>query len=162
MKQIVHSVKHIVQFPIDQILTGIRESIILIHSVESTVANLSTEVAEGTLVKAVFVELWLQNQANLSESIVTVTKDNNNSFGPTFAEMGNLFAYTNKKNVLFTHQGLSSNDAIGNPVRVLYGWIKIPKGKQRFGLGDTLTLSVSNVSANDLNRCGMSIYKEYS
>ncbi len=162
MRPIIHSVKHIVQFPINQVTTGTREGIVLIHSVESTVANLSTEVAEGSSVKAVFVELWLENQGNLGESIVTVCKDNNNSFGPTFAEMGNLFAYTNKKNILFTHQGLTSNDGVSQPTNVVRGWIKIPKGKQRFGLGDTLSLSVANVSANDLNRCGVAIYKEYS
>ena len=162
MRPPIHSVKHIVQFPLDQITTATRQSITLLHSVESTVANLSTEVAEGSVVKAVFVELWLDNTSNLGESIVTIQKDTNSSFGPTFIEMGNLFAYKNKKNVLFTHQGLTSNDVGGNPVNIIRGWIKIPKGKQRMGLGDTLTLSISNVSSNDLNRCGMAIYKEYS
>ncbi len=162
MRPLVHSVKHYVQFPIDQITTGSRQSITLINAVESTVANTSTEVPEGSTIKAVYVELWLENQGNLGESIVCVTKDTNGLFGPTFVEMGNLFAYTNKKNVLFTHQGLTSNDGVSQPTNIIRGWIKIPKGKQRFGLGDTLSLNISNVSASDLNRCGFAIYKEYN
>ncbi len=162
MKPIIHSVKHYVQFPIDQITTGLLQSIQLISSVESTIANSAFEIEEGTLVKAVFVELWLHNTSNLGEEIVTITKDTNFGTGPTFAEHATLFTYSNKKNILFTHQGLSSNDGVGNPVRVPVGWVKIPKSKQRFGLGDTLQLNISNVSANDLNRCGFATYKEYS
>ncbi len=162
MRSPIHSIKHIVQFPIDQITLGSRSAITLVRAVNNTASNLADEVVEGSLVKAVFVELWLDNTSNLGEEIVTITKDVNNGSGPTFAQMGALFTYTNKKNVLFTHQGLSTNDVGGTPKQVGPGWIKIPKGKQRFGLGDTLTLSIANVSSNDLNRCGLSIYKEYT
>ena len=162
MKPVIHSVKHIVQFPIDQIATGTRQVIELIKATESTVANTSTEVEEGSLIKAVFVELWLQNEGTLSEEIVTITKDPLNSTGPTFVEHASLFSYPNKKNIFFTHQGLGQNDGVSGPRQVGPGWMKIPKSKQRFGLGDKLNLNISNVSANDLNRCGISIYKELS
>ncbi len=162
VRPMVHSSKHIIQYPIDQILTGVRQNVVLAQAVEATAANLAHEVAEGSSLKAVYVELWLQNQGNLGESIVTVSKDPIDDTGPTFAEHGNLNAYNNKKNVLFTHQGLTSNDGVSGPVRILGNWIKIPKSKQRFGLGDKINLNISNVSANDLNRCGMSIYKEYT
>ncbi len=162
MRPPIHSTKHYVQFPIDQIATGTAQSIILAQAVESTVANLAAEVAEGSIIKAVYVELWLENTGNLGESIVTISKDVRNNTGPTFAQMANLFAFTNKKNILFTHQGLTSNDGTSQPTNVVRGWIKIPKSKQRFGLGDTLMINISNTSANDLNRCGMAIYKEYS
>ncbi len=158
----VHSRKHIVQFPLDQITTGTLQSISLVSGQALQDSNLAGEVVEGSSVKAVFVELWLDNTSNLGESIVTVTKDMNFSTGPTFAESATLFTYSNKKNVLFTHQGLTSNDVGGNPVKILGGWIKIPKSKQRFGLGDTLNFNIANVSSNDLNRCGMAIYKEYT
>ncbi len=162
MRPPIHSTKHYVQFPIDQITTGTSQGIILAQAVESTLSNLSAEVSEGSLIKAVFVELWLENTGNLGESIVTISKDVRNNAGPTFAQMGNLFAFTNKKNILFTHQGLTSNDGVSQPTNVVRGWIKIPKSKQRFGLGDMLMLNIANVSSQDLNRCGMAIYKEYS
>ncbi len=162
MKAPIHSTKHYVQFGISQILTGVVENISLCTAQESTIANLANEIAEGSLVKAIYIELWLQNEGNLGESIVTVSKDPVDNPGPTFAQHANLFAFQNKKNILFTHQGLTSNDGVSGPVVVLRQWIKIPKSKQRFGLGDGISLSISNVSANDLVRCGFAIYKEYS
>ncbi len=162
MKAPIHSQKHYVQFGINQITTATRENIVLISAQESTVANLANEVAEGSIVKAVYIELWLQNQGNLGESIVTVSKEQQGSAGPTFSEQAALFSYVNKKNILFTHQGLTSNDGVSGPTWVLRNWIKIPKGKQRMGLGDRLNLNISNVSSGDLNRCGFCIFKEYS
>ncbi len=162
MKAPIHSQKHYVQFPISQITTATAIAITLAHGVESTLANLASEVVEGSLLKAVYFELWLQNQGNLGESIVTLSKNPLNNTGPSFVNHGNLFAYENKKNILWTHQGLTSNDGVSGPVCVHKGWEKIPKSKQRFGLGDTLTVNISNVSSNSLNRCGFALYKEYS
>ncbi len=162
MRPIVHSVKHYVQFPIDQITTGTRQNISLATAVESTTANLANEVAEGTIIKAVYIELLLQNQGNLGEFIVTLEKVIANSAGVLFVQMAALFGYPNKKNVLYVSQGLTSNDGVGNPQKILAMWFKIPKSKQRFGLGDGLVLSISNTSAGDLNRCGFATYKEYS
>ncbi len=162
VRPVVHSQKHYVQFPLDGITTATVQNIQLVVAVESTVANLATEIVEGSLVKAVYVELWLQNSSTLGESIVTVSKDPVSGTGPTFVNHGNLFAFVNKKNILFTHQGLTSNDGISGPLPVIRQWLKIPKSKQRFGLGDRLNLNISNVSSNNLNRCGFSTYKEYS
>ncbi len=162
VRPVVHSQKHYVQYPISQIVAGTRENIRIVRGVESTVANLATEVVEGSIVKAVYFECWLQNQGNLGEFIATITKDPQDALGPTFAQMAALFSYSNKKNVLWSAQGLTSNDGVSGPVNIIRGWIKIPKSKQRIGLGDSISLSISNVSANDLNRCGLSIYKEYS
>ncbi len=158
----VHSTKHYVQLPINQIATGVRETNFLVISVDVLDKNLVSEVEEGNTVKAVFVEMWLQNEGTLSEFIATISKNPEGGSGPTFVEMAALATYTNKKNVLWTSQGLSSNDGVSGPVNIIRGWIKIPKSKQRFGLGDTLTLNISNVSANDLVRCGFCTYKEYS
>ena len=162
MRPPIHSVKHYVQFPIDQIATGVLQSIVLVQAVESTVANLATEVPEGAVVKAVYVELWLQNTSNLGEAIVTISKDVRNNLGPTFAQSSSLFTYVNKKNILFVHQGLTSNDGVSGPVNIIRGWIKIPKSKQRMGLADTIVMTISNVSSNDLDRCGFAVYKEYT
>ncbi len=162
MRPVIHSVKHLVQSPFSAITTGVRENIIIIKAVESTQANLADEVESGTVIKAVFVEMWLQNSANDGHSIVILEKTENGGAGATFGQMAALFTYNNKKNILFTHEGLTSNDGVGNPLPVIRQWFKIPKGKQRFGLGDRLVLTISNPSSNNLNRCGMFIYKELS
>ncbi len=162
MRPIIHSTKHYLQYPLDPITTGTIKAIVLVEAVQSTLANLSHEVEEGASVKAVYVELWLQNQGNLGEFIVNVTKTTESQPGPTFAEAATLFSYVNKKNIFFTSQGLTSNDAISGPQTPIRAWVKIPKSKQRFGLGDRLMLTIANVSSNSLNSCGMATYKEYT
>ncbi len=162
VRPMVHSTKHYVQFGISPILTGVIGNLRIVAAVESTVANQADEVQEGSNIKAVYFELWLQNEGNLGEFIMTISKNPENGNGPTFVEHAALFTYTNKKNVLYTTQGLTSNDGISGPVNVIRGWVKIPKSKQRFGLGDTLFMNISNVSANDLLRCGFATYKEYT
>ncbi len=162
MKPVIHSTKHIVQAPISQVGTGAAENIVIMVAKENTVANSATEIVEGSIVRAVFVEMWLQNQSNLGHAVVILEKVEGGALGATFAEMAALFTYENKKNILFTHEGLTTNDAQGPPIPVVRQWFKIPKGKQRFGLGDRLVLTISNPSSNSLDRCGMMIYKELS
>ncbi len=160
VRPMVHSEKHYVQYPIDQIALGTLQSIDIASGV--AVPTASTHVKEGSSLKAIFFELWLQNQGALGEFIMTISKQQQNLTGPTFAEQAALHSYDGKKLILYTTQGLTSNDAISGPVNVIRGWIKIPKSKQRFGLGDRLTMNISNVSTDDLNRCGFSTYKEYT
>ncbi len=162
VRPMVHSTKHYVQLPITSVATGVQDQNTIVLAVEGTLANLATEVSEGSTIKAVYFEMWLQNTGNLGEFIATISKNPENNPGPTFAQQANLTAYTNKKNVFWTSQGLTSNDGVSGPVNIIRGWVKIPKSKQRFGLGDALTINISNVSSNSLNRCGFATYKEYS
>ncbi len=160
MKAVIHSTKHIVQFPINQIATGVRENLTIIVARENTAANLANEVVEGSVIKAVYVEMWLQNQSNLGHFVAILEKVQAGLAGASFTDLGNLFAYVNKKNIFNTQEGLTANDAVQGPIPILRQWFKIPKGKQRFGLGDSLVLSISNPSSSSLDRCGVMIYKE--
>ncbi len=161
VRPMVHSIKHYVQYPIDQITTGTLQNILIANAVEQSSSNIATEVQEGASIKAVFFELWLHNQTDLGEFICTISKDMDNGTGPTFVEQASLFTWKNKKNCFYTSQGLTSNDGVSGPINIIRSWVKIPKSKQRFGLGDRLNLDISNVSANNLNRCGFSTFKEY-
>ncbi len=144
------------------IAAGARVNTSLIIGTESTTANLVNEVVEGASIRAVYVELWLLNSANDGSEIVTLGKNTEGAGGPTFVEMAALGIYNGKKGILFVHQGLSSNDGVGNPMVVMRGWYKIPKSKQRFGLGDVLNLAIANPGANVLTFCGFATYKEYT
>ncbi len=160
MRPIIHSIKHLVQVPFNPILTGTAESDIIIDATQRGSATASNQVDEGATVKAVYIEMWTQNSANDGHEIAILEKLDQNASGATFSEMANLFAYNNKKNILWTHQGLTSNDGVGNPIPIIRQWVKIPKGKQRFGFEDKFVLTISNPSSNTLNRCGCMIYKE--
>ncbi len=162
VRPVIHSRKHIVQTPISQVATGTRENIALAIVVDRTIADAANEVIEGAIIKAVNVEMWLQNQSNLGHAVVILEKAQGGSPGATFANMADLDSYTNKKNIFFTHEGLTSNDAVHGPIKIMDSWFAIPKSKQRFGLGDRLVLTISNPSSSALDRCGKEIYKEYS
>ncbi len=162
MKSPINSRKHIRQITLSTVAAGATNAERIVDSVQLQDVNTVTEVQEGALVKAIFIELWLQNTSSLGFEITVFSKTNDATDGPSHAEMLALDTYVQKKNILFTHEGLSSNDAVGNPIAVFRAWLKIPKGKQRFGLGDRFIISISNPSANTLNYCGQCIYKEYT
>ncbi len=122
-----------------------------------------TTIAEGAIVQACYVEFWVSQDSASTVGSYTVVlfKDPGNTSGMTTAQMAALHDYPNKKNIFFTGQGLlTPND--GGQVPVLRGWYKIPKGKQRFGLQDTLKISLrnNNLTAIDINFCGVAIFKE--
>ncbi len=162
MRPVIHSQKHYVQMSRFTIGTVAAVSVDLVIATEGTVANAVDEVIEGALVKAVYIELWLLDAGNAGSAVVTLTKSPINNTGPTFTQSNALGVFANKKNVLFTHQGLTNNDGIDPPRVVMRGWYKIPKSKQRFGLGDRLSLVIANNSAQDLFACGFATYKEYT
>ncbi len=162
MRPIIHRTKHYVQQSRSQVATVALVSIDIVKSVESTIANAVDEVAEGTIVKAVFVEMWLLDSSNDGSFIVTLAKYPNARATCTFTESNALGTYANKANMLYVTQGLSPNNGVGNPVPIIRQWFKIPKGKQRMALGDTIRLCITNNGLNNLEFCGFFTYKEDS
>ncbi len=162
MRAPVHSTKHYVQTSLSTLAAGGTVNIRLALAVEVVDKNIVSEIEEGAIVKAVYVEHWLQNDGNDASEIFVIFKDTQDLAGPSTGEMAALGTYNNKKNILFVHQGLSSNESIGNPIPVHRGWIKIPKSKQRMGLGDSINIQMSNPSAGVLTHCGFATYKEYT
>ncbi len=162
VRPMVHSTKHYVQVTFSTALTVARNSETLITSVQSTVANLGNEVAEGASIKAVYIEMWVAGSTIDQFFTAIVAKLPSGLTTPSFAEMTDLFTWENKKNIFYTTQGLASSDNVGPPVAILRGWIKIPKSKQRFGLGDKLVFVVASRGDADINYCGFATYKEYT
>jgi len=142
--------------------TGTTNTEVFIQAVEGTVANLVTEVIEGAIVKAVFVELWAIGTTADQFFTILLEKRPSGLAGVTHTEIASLGTYKNKKNVLYTTQGLASNDGIAAPIPIIRQWFKIPKGKQRFGLLDALSLAVSSRGDATIKYCGFATYKEYT
>ncbi len=120
-------------------------------------------VEEGSIVKAIHCELWIIGDGvsdTTSQFTITVEKIPSNAPPATLTNLLNLQAYENKKNILYTTQGTIGSQINGQPVPIIRNWVLIPKGKQRMGLGDSIVLNVISV-AEDLQICGMFIYKEY-
>jgi len=160
MKPIVQSTKHYVQQSRSQVATVSVANIDISESVVMASNNLVDEVLEGSLIKAVYVEMWILDSSNDGSFIITLEKVNGGMPAMTFASINALGFYANKKNVFYTTQGLSPNNGVGNPIPIIRQWFKIPKGKQRQGLGDKFVLNIANNGLNDLEFCGFFTYKE--
>ncbi len=160
VRPMVHSIKHVVQFSIASLLSGnVRENPIAVAVAPQDV-NLPTEVVEGSTIKAVYLEYWyIGDGATTSELVTAVVKQPAGRVAMTAGEMQAIHTYDNKKNIFEIHQGLLGKVGT-NPVNVFRHWIKIPKGKQRFGLGDSIAVN-SFAGGSDFFLCGFATFKEY-
>ncbi len=161
----INSIKHYVGLPIATITAANNQTNELIDAKVAPASAAPEDVHEGSIIKAVFIEMWIVNDAASGiEAQFTVALEKKPSDGPdmTFTNSQNLGAYPNKKNILYVTQGLLAPFLDGqSSVPLLRQWILIPKGKQRFGLGDQLVLNMAAVG-QDIRRCGISTYKEYT
>ncbi len=162
MRPVIHSKKHYHQMTLSTVTTGAKVDNAIITSVETILANLNNEVAEGAVVKACYVELWVIGSVSNQFFTIVLAKQSGGTDVFSTTELADLGGADNKKNILFTSQGLASNDGIAAPIPVMRGWYKIPKSKQRFGLGDKLTLQVMSRGSDDIIFCGFATYKEYT
>ncbi len=159
----IHSVKHYVQTDNQIVGTGARINVALVDGTIAPAAANTFDVQEGSLVKAIFIEQWVKSNAAATEETkfqFALEKVPTGTAGLTFTQLNNLMAYDNKKNILFYSQGVVG-DGTTQSIPVVRQWFKIPKGKQRFGLGDRLIMSVATTGAG-INTCGFATYKEYT
>ncbi len=156
---VINSIKHFIQTPATGIASGASLGTSLIATVAKGAARAATtSVEEGCIIKAIYVEWWVKADNPNFTVNCAIVKLPSGAVGPTFTDLNNMQAYINKKNVFEFHQGLAPS---GDQTLAMFRhWIKIPKGKQRFGLGDSLKVFTSfSGSAGDV--CGVTIYKEY-
>ncbi len=141
-----------------QAAAGVK-SITLVNAV-AVPGTSAEEVRQGSVIKAIFIEMW-GGSVDTTVGSVTIIVEKLSGGQPniTFAQMAALDTYPNKKNILYTSQGLTPEFGT-NPVAWIRQWVKIPKGKQRFGLADRLKISLS-ANLQGFSHCGLAIYKEY-
>ena len=159
MRAIINSIKHYFHTPSTVIVSGAQLAIVLVNALAKGAARATAvSVEEGCIVKAVYLEYWIAGATALNTAAWCVVKRPAGVVGPTAAQMANLGSYPNKKNIFHAGEGLVP--ANGNTLSIYKGWIKIPKGKQRFGLGDLLQVNIAAVGTT-VNVCGLTVYKEY-
>ncbi len=121
------------------------------------------EVAIGSIIKAVYIEMWVRGDdesaasANAQLSFEKLTGSSTNMI---FADGTTINAYDNKSNVFYVTQGLVSAGTANSGIPFMRGWFKVPKGFQRMANGDRLVLNILALN-HDLEVCGITIYKEY-
>jgi len=164
MKAPIVSRKHIVQHTQTVLASGAVASLRDVISTSVQNVNAAADVVEGSVIKAIYVEIWIGSNTGIEPAgsiVLMVEKAPGDIAAPVLADMTTLDAYDNKKNIFYTTQGIiGSNTA--NPVPFIRQWIRIPKGKQRFGLRDEFRINIAAIGAEDISFCGLTIYKSYS
>ncbi len=161
----INSNKHFVQQAQSTVAAATISTRIVADAVVAPATTNASDVRQGAIIKAVWIELWIigDGAAGLLNSFnITLEKLPSNLATMAFIDSLALGAYTNKKNILYTTQGIVSQSDGVQPAPIIRQWFKIPQGKQRMGLGDRIVLNISNLIANNLAICGMFIYKEYT
>ncbi len=162
VRPVVHSTKHYTQNSLATITGGALLNITIADAVAVGNKNLSNEVEEGAIIKACFIEQWLRSSETSPGSFIAcLYKLPGAGASFTTVDLAAIFAEPNKKNILWFGQGLL-NDQDADATAITRGWYKIPKSKQRFGLGDKLVFVIFAQGAIDLVSCGFTTYKEYT
>lgn len=164
MRAPINSVKHYVQQTNTAIASGAALSVIVVAAVANTALPAATkDVKEGSIVKAVYLEFWLKgtgaSDADTQFNFV-VFKNPGGANDMSVSDSLNLMAYDNKKNIFFASQGVIGGVGGGQSVPVIRQWLKIPRGKQRFGLKDELTVFIGT-TGEAMQACGLVVFKEY-
>ncbi len=137
---------------------------VLVDAIASSTAVNSFDVVQGSIVKAIWLEFWIINIGATGEDSqfnMSIYKLPGGSTDMTYAQSINLGAYENKKNVLYSTQANLIAEVDGGMAFPTYkGWFKIPKGKQRMGLGDQIIAAISS-TGQAARICGLATYKEY-
>ncbi len=152
--------KHIVQLSLQTATAGNRTNNALIEGVDALAKNTPSEVTEGSSVDSIYCEFWLtSNTASMGSAVFIIEKiSGTGTTSANAAEMAALDTYHNKKNILYTFQGLTNNN-VGVSMPIIRKWVKIPRGKNRFGLGDELVMTYL-AQTEDHKLCGFAVYKE--
>ncbi len=161
VRPVIHSEKHYVQVSIQTATAGVVKNNSAVVAVPVADKNLTHEVEEGSIIKAVYVEMWIRAGSTTGSSgQFIIYKKSSDTSDPTTTEMAALGDWDNKKNILYTTMGLV-NDQDADAMIAYRGWLRIPKGKQRFGLGDSLKTAYFAPTV-DVQMCGFFTYKEYT
>ncbi len=158
MRPTINSEKHYVQHPLTALASGVTTALTLAQTT-SAAPTTAFHVRVGAVVKAVFLEYWIKDDASTQGNVLLSFVKTTDGQVPNHTDMIALNAYQNKKNVLYHTQGLTNNDT-ANAQAFVRDWFKVPKGKQRLGLGDTLWLVISAQTSGQVF-CGFATYKEF-
>ncbi len=161
----INTVKHYVHRQNTATVSAGLASIVAVDAVVAPATASADQVKEGSIVKAIFFELWILSQGATGTFVqfdLIIEKVPSNLASVTAAQLVNLGSYTNKKNILYATQGIIASAVDGQAAfPLLKGWQLIPKGKQRMGLGDRIVMSFTP-TGQTCNNCGLMVYKEWT
>ncbi len=162
VKPTINSSKHYIPLTNSELATGALLEFDIVEGQTNVNLSATADVREGSNVKAIFLELWCAGagaSGTDTQFTAIVVIQPSNAPSVTTTNLANLQSFKNKKNVLYTTQGVLRGLDV-QAVPIIRQWFKIPKGKQRIGLGDKIQLYLTSIGTG-MNRCGFATYKEY-
>ena len=152
----VHTVKHYVT------TNGSANANATTNRSIAAVANSGRQaISLGATVKNVFLEYWIASSDTTVAAgdafAVMVYKLEAGDTVPDNTSMLDPGGWNNRKNIFYYSRGLASS--VQMPTPVIRSWLKIPRGKSRFGEGDQLMITFTSTKAYAY--CGFATYKEY-
>ncbi len=162
MRPVIHTIKHIVQKTNTSITNGAITNLIIADGAVAPATATTSEIIEGSKVATVWVEIWLLGGGSSgidTQFILAIEKVPASMVGGmSFGSITNLMAYANKNNILHVSQGVIGDNGTQS-IPIYRGWLKIPKGKQRFIANDRLIANLTTIGA-DMQSCSVFVYKE--
>ncbi len=161
----INTIKHYVHRTNISVATGTNRTEVLAESVVAPATANSFSVKEGSIIKAMHIEFWINSDGATGTTvqfILIVEKVPAGQASVTTAQIVNLGAYPNKKNILYSTQGNLGASVDGqSSIPLIRSWLLIPKGKQRMGLGDEIVATIHPIGSVGAAVCGLTTYKEY-
>ncbi len=155
----INTEKHILQFGPTTVAATTVNNLTLVNVADTPSVDTASQIRVGAVIKAVYIEVWIKSDDALTSSAIVALEKNIGSMpDATAAEIILMNTYPNRANFFLTHQGLLPQ-AVQSGIPFIREWVAIPKGKQRFGRGDKLTLNILAL-ANGISFCGLAIFKE--
>jgi len=107
VRPVINSEKRIVQITLTNVAALNQTNIVLVDAKQDLGTGTDpTEVDIGSVIKAVYVELWLLGDGQQpNTSTVIIVKSPANVGTPTVGEFSNLNGWQNKRNIFEMHQG---------------------------------------------------------
>ncbi len=159
MRPVINTQKHIVQLSLFAVASGAISTQTIALAAQDPTETSATAIREGSKISAVYCEMWItSDDAAAGTAIVTLERRPGGVGAMNTTDSAALDGYDNKKNILYTFMGLIGPN-VQVPTPAIRAWFKIPKGKQRFGIGDRLMLNIHGQS-NGVSACGFFIFKE--
>ncbi len=161
MRPVIQSEKHYNNYSLTTVASTAVSRKDLVKGVALQDVSSAVDVPTGSIVKAVYLEIWIvAASTDVATFTLLIEKTSGAPTDITYTQTQNLNTYPNKKNVLYVTQGLFPGNT-ANPVPVVRQWFKVPKGKQRIGLGDEISVTIA-ATAQSLEYCGLLVFKHYT
>ncbi len=137
--------------------------VLIAKGVNTPLSTVSTDVSQGSIIKAVWLELWARNTGTTTPGVTTGIDAyiwKNPGANLTAPAPGSVGTSNEKKFVFKSWKGLTGAGTEGFPAYNWKGWIRIPKIYQRVGTDDLLQLVFRFTGLAGL-LCTNFIYKWY-